>query len=73
VLTKSCFARERDKRGVAALMASVIFWQVGRQCLAAFLNKLHSFTKFLEINLKEPGNAPLSEITGRRSKPKRER
>jgi len=54
-------------------MASVIFWQVGRQCLAAFLNKLHSFTKFLEINLKEPGNAPLSEITGRRSKPKRER
>jgi hypothetical protein len=49
------------------------FWQEGRQCLAAFLSKLHSFTKFLEIRLKEPGDAPLSEITGRRSKPKKER
>jgi len=61
------------KVGVAALMAAAIFWQVGRQCLAAFLSKLHSFTKFLEIHLKEPKVAPLSEITGRRSKPKRER
>jgi hypothetical protein len=49
------------------------FWQEGRQCLAAFLSKLHSFTKFLEIRLKEPRDAPLSEITGRRSKPKKER
>ncbi|MCL1477393.1 MULTISPECIES: hypothetical protein [unclassified Marinobacter] len=54
--------------GVAALMAVAIFWQEGRQHLAAFLSKLHSFTKFLEIRLKEPRVAPLSEITGRRSK-----
>jgi hypothetical protein len=47
--------------------------QEGRQRLAAFLSKLHSFTKFLEIRLKEPPHTPLSEITGRRSKPKRER
>jgi len=58
---------------VAALVAAAIFWQEGRQCLAAFLSKLHSFTKFLGVKLKEPPESPLSEITGRRSKPKRER
>jgi hypothetical protein len=59
---------EGDKRGRCCPDGCGDFLAVRGQNLAAFLSKLHSFTKFLEINLKEPGGVPLSEITGRRSK-----
>src|SRR5680860_1777442 len=65
---RTVFQGKVTKARVVTPIVVAIFWQKSRQCLAAFLSKLHSFTKFLEIRLKEPRVAPLSEITGRRSK-----
>jgi hypothetical protein len=65
---RTVFQGKVTKARVVTPIVVAIFWQKSRQNLAAFLSKLHSFTKFLEINLKEPGDVPLSEITGRRSK-----